>query len=234
MKTVVIIPTYNELGSLESLISSVFSLAIADLSVIVVDDNSPDGTGVLAEELALKYPITVIHRPEKRGLGTAYVEAFRSILDSKIPPDYVIQMDADLSHNPKDIPRFLEKIKECDVVLGSRYVRGGGTENWSIARELISRFGCFFSRVVLGLPYRDLTGGFKCYRREVLEKMNLDSLSSVGYNFQIETTYRAHTQGARICEIPIIFVERKSGVSKFNISIIIESFIKVLELRFRE
>lgn len=234
MKTTVVIPTYNELGSLEYLVSSIFSLDIPGVSAVVVDDNSPDGTGARADELALKYPITVIHRLEKCGLGTAYVEAFRSILDSKSKPDYIIQMDADLSHNPKDIPRFLEKIKECDVVLGSRYVRGGGTENWSIVRKLISRFGCFFSRVVLGLPYRDLTGGFKCYRKDVLEKMNLDSLSSVGYNFQIETTYRAHKQGARICEIPIIFTERKTGVSKFNLAIVVESFIKVLALRFRE
>lgn len=234
MKTVVVVPTYNELESIGYVVRSIFSLGIPELSMLVVDDNSPDGTGARADELALEYPITVMHRSEKQGLGTAYINAFRSILSSVSRPDYVIQMDADLSHNPKDIIRFLEKIKDCDVVLGSRYVYGGGTENWNILRKIISRLGCFFSRVILSLPYRDLTGGFKCYRADVLDRLNLDLLSSVGYNFQIETTYYAHKQGARICEIPIIFVERKSGISKFNVAIIVESFIKTLRLRFYE
>lgn len=230
---VVVTPTYNERDNLLMLVEKVFSLGIDNLGLIVVDDNSPDGTGQLAEELSKKYPVKVIHRPEKRGLGTAYIEGFRFILRSQNPPDYIVQIDADLSHDPAVIPMMIKKAGECDLVLGSRYIRGGGVENWSLLRRLVSRVGNIYARFILGAPIKDMTGGFKCYRRGVLEKINFDSLSSIGYNFQIETTYRVYRLGYKICEIPIVFKERKTGVSKFNLGIILESFFKVLILRFR-
>lgn len=231
-KITVIIPTYNERNNLELLVKKIFDLKIPDSRIMVVDDNSPDGTGKLAEELGKQYPITVLHRQKKEGLGRAYVEAFRNVLE-RDNPDFIIQMDADLSHDPAAIPLMLEKIKNCDLVLGSRYIRGGKVENWAFLRKFISRFGNLYARTILGLPYRDLTGGFKCFRRKVLENIDFSLLSSTGYNFQIETTYKAHKKGYKICEIPISFTERKIGNSKFNLGIILESFWKVLLLRFR-
>lgn len=227
----VVTPTYNEKDNVEFLVRKIFSLGIPNLEMVIVDDNSPDGTGRIAEELAKIYPMRVIHREKKMGLGTAYVAAFKTLLGEKL--DYIIQMDADLSHNPADIPRFIEKASKHDVVLGSRYVKGGSIKNWDFLRKLISRFGNFYSRFILWVPYRDLTGGFKCYRKAVLASLDLDSLSSLGYNFQIETTYKAHQLGHKIHEIPITFTERKSGDSKFNLGIIIESFLKVILLRLR-
>ena len=228
----VVIPTYNEKDNLPILAEKIFALKIPDLKLLVVDDNSPDGTGRLAEELAKKWPIQVIHRAGKQGLGTAYVAAFKEILRSAQNDDLIIQMDADLSHDPAVIPAMLEKIKSCDVVLGSRYIRGGKVENWDFFRRLISRMN-FFVRIILWVPYHDLTGGFKCFRADVLKNINLDSLSSVGYNFQIETTYKAHRKGYQICEIPIVFRERKTGQSKFNLKIMLEAFWRVLLLRLR-
>lgn len=227
----VVTPTYNEKDNLPLLVEKIFNLKIPNLTLVIVDDNSPDGTGKLADKLAESYPIQVIHRSQKLGLGTAYTTAFEQILKEK--PNYIIQMDADLSHDPTMIPKMLESITTCDVVIGSRYVKAGGIENWNWSRRLISRFGNLYARLILNLPYRDLTGGFKCWRRKVLEKIDFNALSSIGYNFQIETTYRAHKLGCKIKEIPIIFSERKVGDSKFNASIILESFIKVLLLRLR-
>lgn len=227
----VVTPTYNEQDNVELLVRKIFSLGIPSLEMVIVDDNSPDGTGRIAEELAKIYPIRVIHREKKMGLGTAYTAAFKTLLGEKF--NYIIQMDADLSHDPADIPRFIEMARDHDVVLGSRYVEGGTIENWDFLRKLISRFGNFYSRFILWVPYRDLTGGFKCYRKAVLASLDLDSLSSLGYNFQIETTYKAHKLGHKIHEIPITFTERKFGDSKFNLGIIIESFLKVILLRFR-
>lgn len=234
-RILVITPTYNEQESLRELVEHIRALAIADLEIQIVDDNSPDGTGALAEELASHYPVRVIHRANKEGLGKAYVHAFKEILalPPHLRPDYIIQMDADLSHNPADIPRFIEKIQSCDLVLGSRYIPGGSIEHWSWLRRLISRFGNIYASHMLGLPYRDLTSGYKCFRREILETIKLDALSSTGYNFQIETTLAAHKKGFRVCEIPIIFTERKFGSSKFNMRIIAESFWKVLMLRLK-
>lgn len=229
----VITPTYNERNNLEILSKKIFDLKISGLTLVVVDDNSPDGTGAFAEELVKIYPVKVIHREKKMGLGTAYAQAFKEII-IKDKPDYIIQMDTDLSHDASIIPKMLEKITDCDVVLGSRYVPGGKIENWNFFRRMISRWGNIYARFILGLPYKDLTGGFKCFRREVLENIDLNSLSSVGYNFQIETTLAAHKKGYKICEIPITFTERKGGASKFNIGIIFESFWKVLLLRFKK
>lgn len=232
-KICVVTPTYNEKENLAELVEKIFSLRIPDLEMIVVDDNSPDGTAELVKKLGEKYPIKLIWREKKEGLGTAYALAFKKIL--KLPenekPNFIVQMDADLSHDPALIPKFLEYIQSHDLVLGSRYITGGAIQNWDFMRRLVSCGGNFYARAILKLPYHDLTGGFKCWKREVLEKMDLNSLSSAGYNFQIETTYKAHAAGHKITEIPILFTERKLGKSKMNFKIILESFWKVLMLK---
>jgi len=233
LKTLIIIPTYNERDNISKLINDIFNLSIKDLGILVVDDNSPDGTGQLVEKLKQRYAnLNILHRPIKEGLGKAYLDGFKEAPNRKV--DYIFEMDGDLSHDPKYIPIFLNTIKEVDLVLGSRYIKNGGVDNWNLTRRLVSRFGNIYARIVLNLPYRDLTGGFKCYRRKVLENINLDSLSSVGYNFQIETTYKVYLAKFKIKEIPIIFTERKTGVSKFNFKIILESFWRVLKLRFEK
>ena len=226
----IVIPTYNERETIKQLLIGIFSLPIQNLHVLVVDDNSPDKTGELVEVLCLVNPnLEVLHRKEKNGLGPAYVAGFRYCLQQGA--ELIVQMDADLSHDPAAVPTLIAASKSADLVLGSRYINGGRVVNWGVGRRLISRFGNRYARLVLGLPYHDLTGGFKCDRRAILEKIGLDRLSSVGYNFQIETTYFAHRQGARIVEAPITFTERAAGRSKFSLKIIIESFWKVLRLR---
>ena len=228
----IIIPTYNEKNNIGKLLSQIFDLPIEGLNVLVVDDNSPDGTGRLIDELKTKNSnLDVLHRTQKGGLGPAYIAGFKEVLARGA--DYIFEMDADLSHDPKYIPEFLKAIKESDLVLGSRYVKGGGVANWNLARRLISRFGNIYAWLILGLPFKDLTGGFKCFRRRVLENISLTDLSSVGYNFQIETTYKVYSAGFKIKEIPIIFTERTEGKSKFSFKIILESFWKVLELRLK-
>ena len=232
-KIYIVIPTYNERNNIVKLLDKIFNLRIEGLNVLVVDDNSPDGTGRLVEELKRgNLRLDVLHRRQKAGLGQAYIAGFKEVLARGA--DFIFEMDADFSHNPDYIPDFLAAAESCDLVLGSRYIKGGGTKNWNRMRKFVSRGGNIYSRLILGLPFRDVTGGFKCYRRKVLEKIGLDSLSSVGYNFQIETTYKAYRSGFRIKEIPIIFVERAEGKSKFNLRIILESFWKVLELRFKK
>ena len=235
-KTLIVTPTYNERENIEELVKKISECDISDLKIVVVDDNSPDGTAELAEKLASKFPLLVLKRERKSGLGTAYVHAFKKILAGEFGenPDFIIQMDADLSHEPKAILNMLTAAQNHDLVLGSRYIPGGAIKNWNVSRRLLSRFGNIYARAILGLPYRDLTGGFKCFKRHVLENIDLDSLSSVGYNFQIETTHKAHQKGYKIKEIPITFAERKTGQSKINIPIILESFWKVLALRFKK
>jgi dolichol-phosphate mannosyltransferase len=235
MKILVVIPTYNERGTLEQVIEKIFSLKIEGLSVMVVDDASPDGTGDRAEELAKIFPITVLHRLKKEGLGRAYSDAFARIVSLSVDkaPELIFEMDADLSHDPLDLPRFLEAAKNTDLVLGSRYVSGGSIEHWNFFRRVISRLGNFYARTLLRLPYSDITGGFKLYKREVIENIDVRSLDSSGYNFQIETTYRAYKKGFKIKEIPIVFSERTVGKSKFSPSIVIESFFKVALLPFK-
>lgn len=233
MKKTIIIPTYNEKANIEELLSQIFGLGIEDLSVLVVDDSSPDGTGELVESLKTKYPnLEVLHREKKEGLGRAYIAGFKYVLEKGA--DLILHLDADFSHNPDYILEFLKAINNYDLVLGSRYVKGGGVENWNWARRLISRFGNIYARLILGVPVHDLTGGFKCYRRAVLEKLDLDNLNSIGYCFLTETTYRAWQAGFKIKEIPIIFTERVGGKSKFNIKIILESFVKVLKLKIKK
>lgn len=230
-RTYLVIPTYNEKENITKLLLKIFSLPLEDMHVLIVDDGSPDGTGEAAEQLRATYPnLEVIHRPQKAGLGMAYVIGFKAALARGA--DFIFEMDADFSHDPAYVPKLLEAAKAADLVLGSRYVPGGGVSNWNWLRRLISRFGNVYARIVLGLPYCDLTGGFKCYRRAVLEKIDLDRLSSVGYNFQIETTYKAHRLGVRIVEVPIVFCERAEGQSKFDVKIVVESFWRVIRLRF--
>lgn len=232
MKTCIVIPTYNEKENIEIVIEKIFGLGVSELYILVVDDNSPDGTGGLVERLKIKYQnLDIIHRQRKAGLGKAYEAGFRQAL--KRGAEYIFEMDADLSHDSKHIPEFLNAIKSHDLVLGSRYIQGGGVRNWNFTRRLISKVGNLYARMILGIPYKDLTGGFKCYRRKVLESIDFSKISSVGYNFQIETTYIAYKKGFRIVEIPIIFAERTQGKSKFHIKIVIESFWKVLLLKFK-
>ncbi|MCQ9208556.1 MAG: polyprenol monophosphomannose synthase, partial [Omnitrophica bacterium] len=193
MRTLIIIPTYNEIENLQKLTEEIFS-KLAQTDILVIDDNSPDGTGELAEKLAHKDPrIKLIKRPVKSGLGSAYVCGFKYALNNNY--DFVFEMDGDFSHSPEYLPDFLKHTSEYNLILGSRYVKGAGITNWGIWRRLLSAAANFYARIILGLPYRDLTGGFKCYSRQLLKNLNLDSIISEGYVFQIETTYRVHLKG---------------------------------------
>ena len=224
---VVCLPTYNERENLEAMLRA---LGDKDLHVLVVDDNSPDGTGELADKLAeeLDY-VSVLHRPGKEGLGPAYLAGFRRALAEGA--ELVLEMDCDFSHNPADVPRLVAAAADADLVLGSRYVEGGGVRNWGLLRRIISAGGSWYARVLLGAPVHDLTGGFKCYRRAVLEAIDLDAIHSKGYALQIETTYRALRAGFRVVEVPITFVDREAGGSKMSKSIVAEAIWKVPLLR---
>jgi dolichol-phosphate mannosyltransferase len=232
MRGVVVIPTYNERENLALVVEQIAARA-PELDILIVDDNSPDGTGRLANELSDKDParLFVLHRAAKRGLGRAYVEGFREAL--KRGYDVVVQMDADLSHDPRYLPEFLARIGEADLVIGSRYLRGISVVNWDFKRLLLSKMATAYVRLVTRLPLTDTTSGFKCWRRTALELMDLDETFANGYLFQIETTYRAHRRGTRIAEIPIIFVERNLGRSKMNWRVIGEAMVGVLRLRLR-
>ena len=227
----VVIPTYNERDNVRTLLPALLSVR-PDLNVIVVDDESPDGTGRILDEMALTHPgrIAVIHGERKQGIGQAYRVGFRSALAGGAP--LIAQMDADLSHDPLELPRLLDQAASADLVLGSRYVRGGATRGWPWFRRAMSRFGGVYSRLILGVPIADLTGGFKVYRRETLERMELDAIRSDGYVFQIETTYRVLRYGGRVVEVPITFSERIAGQSKLSRRIVIEAMIVVWRLRF--
>jgi dolichol-phosphate mannosyltransferase len=227
MKATVCLPTYNERENLERVVRR---LGEHDVSVLVVDDDSPDGTGRIADRLAeeLDY-VSVLHRERKEGLGPAYLAGFRRALADGA--DVILEMDCDFSHKPEDVPRLIAATENADFALGSRYVRGGGTENWGLVRRLISRGGSLYAQVVLGLRVRDLTGGFKAYRRAVLEALPLDEIDSKGYAFQIETTYRAVRKGFSVREVPIVFVDRVEGGSKMSRSIVAEAIWKVPALR---
>jgi len=224
-----VIPTYNERESLPELVERVEALGLG-LHVLIVDDNSPDGTGDLAEALAADRPwLRVLHRPAKAGLGTAYVAGFRRALE--LGYEIVGEMDADLSHNPAYLPTMLEALEGADLVLGSRYRPGGGVRNWGPLRRLISRGGSLYSQLILGIGVRDLTGGFKLFRRDVLENIGLDTIRSNGYSFQIETTYRALQRGYRVVEVPIVFEDRRVGRSKLSRQVVLEAMLMVPRLR---
>jgi dolichol-phosphate mannosyltransferase len=230
-KTLVVMPTYNERENLPAIVPRVLAQG-PEVHVLVVDDNSPDGTGELADRLAAENErVHVIHRSGKQGLGTAYITGFKWALERDY--EYIFEMDSDFSHNPEHIPEFLDAAKEYDLVLGSRYLRGVTVINWPMSRLLLSYFANRYARFVTGLPFTDTTGGFKCYRRRVLEAIELDSITSEGYSFQIETTYRAWRKGFRIGEIKIIFTDRTEGTSKMSGRIIREAVWKVWWLRLQ-
>ncbi|KPK82139.1 MAG: dolichyl-phosphate beta-D-mannosyltransferase [Gemmatimonas sp. SM23_52] len=225
----VVMPTYNERENIPVIVPKVLAQDPL-IHVLIVDDNSPDGTGQIADELAANDErIHVIHREGKLGLGTAYIAGFRWALEREY--EYIFEMDSDFSHNPDHIPEFLETAQHCDLVLGSRYLRGVTVVNWPMSRLLLSYFANRYSRFVTGLPFTDTTGGFKCYRRNVLEGIDLDRITSEGYSFQIETTFRAWRKGFKIGEIKIIFTDRTEGTSKMSGRIIREAVWKVWWLR---
>jgi len=228
----VVLPTYNEIENLEGVLAAILE-ALTQAQVLVVDDGSPDGTGQLADTIAAREPrVAVLHRSAKEGLGPAYRAGFRWVLD-RPETQAVVQMDADFSHDPRDLPRLLAPLMAgADLALGSRYVPGGGTAGWPWYRRLISRGGTTFARTVLLLPYRDLTGGFKAWRRELLDSIRLRDMGVNGYGFQIETTWWAHRRGARIVQVPIIFRERTAGRSKMTGGIVREAMLRVLALRW--
>src|SRR5215210_4801439 len=228
-RATVCLPTYNERENLEPMLRA---LADNGVEVLVIDDNSPDGTGELADRLAAELGyVQVLHRERKEGLGPAYVAGFKRALAAGA--ELVLEMDADFSHDPADVPRLIAAADEADVVLGSRYVDGGGTANWGRVRRFVSAGGSLYARLLLGVPVHDLTGGFKCFRREVLETIDLDAITSRGYAFQIETTYRTLRAGFRVLEVPITFTDREVGGSKMSRSIVLEGFWKVPVLRLR-
>jgi dolichol-phosphate mannosyltransferase len=230
VRRVICLPTYNERENLESMVRALGGLGLEGLEVLAIDDASPDGTGEIADRLAGELPwVHVLHRERKEGLGPAYLAGFARALE--LGADFVFEMDCDFSHNPADVLRLATAAEEADLVLGSRYVSGGGTRNWGLVRRFISRGGSLYAQVLLQLGIRDLTGGFKCYRREVLETIDLSAIDSRGYAFQIETTYRAIRAGFRVIEIPITFADREVGGSKMSKSIVVEAIWKVPALR---
>ncbi|HEY7630253.1 MAG TPA: polyprenol monophosphomannose synthase [Thermoleophilaceae bacterium] len=230
-----VLPTYNEAENIVPFVRAVLpqlASAAPDHHLLIVDDNSPDGTGALADELALEFEqVEVFHRPAKQGLGRAYLAGFRRALDSGA--DLILEMDADFSHDPADVPRLIEAAASSDLVLGSRYVRGGGVSDWGLLRRLVSRGGCWYAQHMLRVPVRDLTGGFKCFNRKVLEEIHLDSVHADGYGFQIELTYYALKGGFSVREIPITFRERQVGTSKMSPRIALEAVWKVPALKLR-
>ena len=233
MKVIVILPTYDEAQNLPELVHRLLELGIPGLSLLVVDDNSPDGTGKLAEDLAQEYPgaIEVLHRPAKMGLGKAYVAGFKHALAKGA--DFLLTMDADLSHSPAYIPLLLDKAEEYDVVVGSRYVSGGRDFRWKLPRRLLSRLGSWYARWATGLRLKDVTGGFRCFRSSALEELDLDQIKSEGFAFQIEVAYACEKQGLRVLELPYTYLERASGRSKLTWAIALEALWRVWEVRGR-
>ena len=222
------LPTFNERDNVERMLHALVPLGV---HVLVIDDNSPDGTGEIADRVAAELDgVSVLHRARKEGLGPAYIEGFRRALADGA--DYVISMDCDFSHDPADVPRLIARAEEgADVVIGSRYVPGGGTRNWGLGRRIVSAGGSLYARTILGLRIRDMTGGFRCFRRTVLETVDLGAIGTKGYAFQIELTYRAIRAGFRVVEVPILFRDRTEGKSKMSRGIFLEAVGRVPELR---
>jgi len=225
-----VLPTYNEAENLAPIVAAVLQKLPSSARVLIVDDNSPDDTGEIADRLAAEHEqVEVLHRPRKEGLGPAYLAGFRQALAAGA--GLIVEMDADFSHEPAYLPRLLEAAERADLVIGSRYVPGGGIGDWGALRRAISRGGSAYARFVLGVGVHDLTGGFKCFRREVLEAIDLDSVSARGYAFQVELTYRALQRGFRVVEVPIVFRDRRVGSSKMDRSIVLEAIWRVPLLR---
>ena len=232
-RATVCLPTYNERENLEPMVTALLERLGPDDAILVIDDGSPDGTGALADRIAAAHDgrVAVLHRPAKEGLGPAYLAGFRRALSEGA--ELVLEMDCDFSHDPADVPRLIEATADADLVLGSRYVDGGRVEDWGAGRRFVSRAGSLYAQTLLATHIRDLTGGFKCYRREVLERIDLGAVTARGYAFQIETTYRTLRAGFRVVEIPIAFVDREAGSSKMSRSIVLEAIWRVPALRFR-
>ncbi len=225
-----ILPTYNEADNIEAFVDAAREKLPRPRRLLIVDDSSPDGTGDLADRLAQAHDdVEVLHRPVKEGLGPAYIAGFRRALEAGAT--LICEMDSDFSHDPAYLPRLIDASRNADLVVGSRYVPGGGVTDWGPVRRAVSRGGSIYSRLVLGLPIHDLTGGFKCFRREVLEAIDLDSVDSRGYAFQVEMTYRASRAGFRVAEVPITFRERRVGASKMTLGIVAEAIWRVPALR---
>lgn len=233
MRATICLPTYNERENLAGVIDALTAVLRDGDRVLVIDDNSPDGTGAIADELAAKHAfIDVLHRERKEGLGRAYIAGFHRVLEGDA--ELVLEMDCDFSHDPADLPRLIAAAEEgADVVLGSRYVPGGSTRNWGLLRRLISRGGSLYAALFLQMGVKDPTGGFKCFRRQVLEQLDLDAITQRGYAFQIELTYRAKQAGFRIIEIPITFADREAGRSKMSRAVVLEAIWRVPLLRLR-
>jgi dolichol-phosphate mannosyltransferase len=228
-RALICLPTYDERENLAPIVSAIHGVVPA-VDVLVIDDDSPDGTGRLADELAARDPrVNVLHRAQKEGLGRAYLAGFAWALERGY--GLVLEMDADFSHDPRHLPALLAAARTADVVLGSRYVPGGGTVNWGLGRRIISRGGSLYARTILGVRVRDLTGGFKCFRREVLEAIDLATVECSGYAFQIELTWRALRRGFRVVEVPIVFADRRVGRSKMSRRIVLEAIRKVWRMR---
>jgi dolichol-phosphate mannosyltransferase len=232
LRTLIVIPTYNERGNIEQLITQILATA-PDVDVLIIDDNSPDGTGHLADEIHARLPqVSVMHRPGKQGLGTAYLRGFAYALEHAY--DFVFEMDADFSHDPRYLPRFLAAVQgpdAADLVIGSRYIPGGDTPNWSALRKFISGGGNIFARAVLGIPVHDCTSGYRCYRTTALASLNLDQVRAQGYAFQVEMAYAMWRSGYHVREVPIVFEDRRVGQSKMSRSIFVEAFTWVLSTR---
>ncbi len=229
MKAIVIIPTYNEAENIEKLINKIFSI-IPDINILIVDDNSPDGTAAIVEKIMQNDSrLHLIKRPGKMGLGTAYIDGFKYALSKGF--EAIFEMDADFSHNPEDLPRFLEALQDADLVIGSRYLTGVNVINWPLRRLILSYFANIYTRIITGMPIKDATGGFKCFRASALRQINLDNIKTNGYGFQIEMNFRIWAKGFKVKEIPIVFVDRMNGVSKMNKKIILEAVLLVWKLK---
>lgn len=225
----IVIPTYNEIGMIEDIVSEIFKVC-PDADILVVDDNSPDGTGKIVDRLASQDKrVRCLHRPRKEGIGPAYIDGFKVALEGGYK--YIAHMDADFSHDPKHLPQLFETIKNYDLVIGSRYVKGGVVKDWGIVRRLISRFGSLYAGSILCIKISDLTCGFRCFRRDVLESIDITRVISKGYAFMIEMAYRVYKKGFRIKEIPIIFTDRRGGQTKMSRSIIFEAMVNVWKFK---
>jgi len=230
MRTLIIIPTYNEIENIEKIISSVL-LQDKSIEILIVDDNSPDGTGTTVKNMKkTEKRIHIIERPDKMGLGTAYVTGFKWAVKNDY--DYIFEMDADFSHDPNSLPTFLKEIENYDLVIGSRYIKGVSVINWPMSRLILSYFANSYASIITGCPIKDLTGGFKCFRKEVLQALDLDKIHSDGYSFQIEVDLKVYSKGFRVKEIPIIFADRTEGKSKMSKKIVWEAIFMVWRLRF--
>ena len=231
--TWLVIPTYNEAANVEAIAAAALAELPDPRRVLVVDDDSPDGTGAIADRIAAREPdVEVLHRPRKQGIGPAYIAGFKQALAAGA--GVVAQMDADFSHDPADLPRLLGALRDADLAIGSRYVDGGGVADWGVLRRAVSRGGGSYARLILGFPVNDPTGGFKAFRRDVLESIDLDSVDAIGYAFQVEMTYRAIQAGFRVIEVPITFRDRRVGESKMTGRIVLEAAWRVPAMRLRQ